>query len=86
MIFKPSEDRVLIEADPGTDKTSGGIFIPDSSREKPQKGIVRAFGPEVTTMKVDDKVLFGKYAGTEIIIDNEPFLIMRKGDVFGTYE
>jgi len=83
--IKPLADRVLVEAAAAEDKTAGGIIIPDTAKEKPQKGTVVAVGPgkkdEPMTVKVGDNVLYGKYAGTEITIDGENYLIMRESDV-----
>lgn len=86
--FKPNEDRVLVQAAPAEEKTSSGIIIPDTAKEKPQKGKVIAVGDGLedkpVTVKVGDKVLYGKYAGTEITIDGKDYLIMRNSDIFGT--
>lgn len=83
--IKPLADRVLIEAAAAEDKTAGGIIIPDTAKEKPQKGTVVAVGPgkkdEPMTVKVGDSVLYGKYAGTEITIDGDNYLIMRESDI-----
>jgi chaperonin GroES len=83
--IKPLADRVLVEAAAAEDKTAGGIIIPDTAKEKPQKGTVIAVGPgkkdEPMTVKVGDSVLYGKYAGTEITIDGENYLIMRESDI-----
>jgi chaperonin GroES len=83
--IKPLADRVLVEAAAAEDKTAGGIIIPDTAKEKPQKGKVVAVGPgkkdEPMTVKVGDSVLYGKYAGTEITIDGENYLIMRESDI-----
>ncbi|MEI7663755.1 MAG: co-chaperone GroES, partial [Bacteroidota bacterium] len=77
--------RVLVEAAAAEDKTAGGIIIPDTAKEKPQKGTVVAVGPgkkdEPMTVKVGDSVLYGKYAGTEITVDGESYLIMRESDI-----
>ena len=86
--FQPQGDRVLIEADVAEEKTAGGIIIPDTAKEKPQKGTVIAVGSgkkkdEPMTVKVGDQIFYGKYAGTEIVIDGKEFLIMRQDDVFG---
>ena len=88
--FTPQGDRVLVEAAAAEEKTAGGIIIPDTAKEKPQKGIIVAVGPgkkkdEPMTVKVGDKVLYGKYAGTEITIDGKEYLIMRQDDVFGNF-
>ena len=83
--IKPLADRVLVEAAAAEDKTAGGIIIPDTAKEKPQKGTVVAAGPgkkdEPMTVKIVDSVLYGKYAGTEITIDGANYLIMRESDI-----
>lgn len=85
--FKPNEDRVLVEPVEAEEKTSSGIIIPDSAKEKPQKGKVIAIGEGLkdkpVTVKVGDSVLYGKYAGTEISIEGKEYLIMRNSDIFG---
>jgi chaperonin GroES len=82
----PLADRVLVEAAPAEQKTSGGIIIPDTAKEKPQKGTVVAVGKgkkdEPMTVKVGDVVLYGKYSGTEINIDGNDYLIMKESDIF----
>jgi chaperonin GroES len=84
--IKPLADRVVIKAAEAETKTAGGIIIPDSAKEKPQKGTVVAVGPgkkdEPTTVKVGDSILYGKYAGTEINIEGTEYLIMRESDIF----
>ncbi len=83
--IKPLADRVLVEPAAAEEKTAGGIIIPDTAKEKPQKGTVAAVGPgkkdEPMTVKVGDQVLYGKYAGTEITVDGENYLIMRESDI-----
>jgi len=83
---KPLADRVLVEPAPAEEKTAGGIIIPDTAKEKPQKGTIVAIGngkkDEPMTVKVGDKVLYGKYAGTEIIIEGTEYLIMKESDVY----
>ena len=78
-------DRVLIEPAAAETKTSSGLYIPDTAKEKPQKGIVVAAGPGTkenpVTLKVGDKVLYGKYAGTELQHDGKDFLIMKENDI-----
>ncbi len=82
---KPLADRVLIEPAAAEKTTAGGIIIPDTAKEKPQRGIVVAVGPgkkdEPVTVKVGDLVLYGKYAGTEISIEGKDYLIMRESDI-----
>ncbi|MEI6694808.1 MAG: co-chaperone GroES [Bacteroidota bacterium] len=84
--IKPLADRVIIEAAAAEQKTSGGIIIPDTAKEKPQKGIVVAVGngkkDEPMTVKVGDNVLYGKYAGTEITIEGKEYLIMKEADIY----
>ena len=86
--FKPNEDRVLVEPAVAEEKTASGIIIPDTAKEKPQEGTIVAVGPgkkdEPITVKAGDKVLYGKYSGTEIQIDGKDYLIMRSSDIFGT--
>lgn len=83
--IKPLADRVVIEPAVAEEKTAGGIIIPDTAKEKPQRGHVVAVGPgkkdEPLTVKEGDVVLYGKYAGTEITIDGNDFLIMRESDI-----
>ncbi|MCK9203955.1 MAG: co-chaperone GroES [Bacteroidales bacterium] len=85
MKIKPLADRVLIEPAAAEEKTAGGIIIPDTAKEKPQKGTVVAVGPgkkdEPMTVKVGEEVLYGKYAGTEITLDGKNYLIMRESDI-----
>ncbi len=84
--IKPLADRVLIEPANAEEKTSGGIIIPDTAKEKPQKGLIVAVGPgtkdEKPTVKVGDTVLYGKYAGTEITYDDKDYLIMKESDIY----
>jgi len=88
--FTPQGDRVLVEVAAAEEKTASGIIIPDTAKEKPQKGTVVAVGPgkkkdEPMTSQVGDNVLYGKYAGTEITIDGKEYLIMRQDDIFGNF-
>lgn len=82
---KPLADRVLIEPAAAEQKTAGGIIIPDTAKEKPQRGTVVAIGPgkkdEPLTVKIGDMVLYGKYAGTEISVEGHDYLIMRESDI-----
>jgi chaperonin GroES len=95
MKLKPLNDRVLVKRLEGEEVTKGGIIIPDSAKEKPMKGEVIAVGPgkiaddgKRTKMAVDkgDKVLFNKYAGTEMKVDGEEFLVMREDDILAIIE
>ena len=83
--IKPLADRVLVEPLEAETKTASGIIIPDSAKEKPQKGTIKAVGPGTkenpVTVKVGDKVLYGKYSGTELKLENKDYLIMRESDI-----
>jgi chaperonin GroES len=85
MNHKPLKDRVLIEPKEAEEKTASGIIIPDSAKEKPQKGVVVAVGDgkkdEPMSVKEGDHVIYGKFAGTEITIDDKDYLIMREDDI-----
>ncbi len=95
MKIKPLQDRVIVERLEEETKTAGGIIIPDSAKEKPQQGKILAVGPgkvmdngtklEMTVSK-GDKVLFGKYSGSEVKIDGKEVLIMREDDILGILE
>lgn len=84
--IKPLADRVLVEPAAAEEKTASGIIIPDTAKEKPQKGSVVAIGTgkkdEPLTVQVGDQVLYGKYAGTEITVEGKEYLIMRESDIF----
>ncbi len=84
--IKPLADRVVVISAPAETKTAGGLIIPDTAKEKPQRGKVVAVGngkvDEPMTVKVGDTILYGKYAGTEVQIDGKEFLIMRESDIF----
>ncbi|MFI5256958.1 MAG: co-chaperone GroES [Gemmatimonadales bacterium] len=85
----PLSDRVVVKASEDTEQMRGGLYIPDTAKEKPQQGEIIAAGPGKyedgklvpMSVKVGDKVLYGKYSGTEITLDNEQFLILRESDV-----
>ena len=83
--IKPLADRVVVEPAEAEEKTASGIIIPDTAKEKPSKGTVVAVGSgkkdDPLTVKVGDTVLYGKYAGTEITIDDKDYLIMRESDI-----
>jgi chaperonin GroES len=83
--IKPLADRVLVEPAAAEEKTAGGIFIPDTAKEKPQRGVVVAVGngkpDEPMTVKVGDKVLYGKYSGSELALEGTDYLIMRESDI-----
>jgi chaperonin GroES len=82
----PLADRVLVEPSPAETTTASGIIIPDTAKEKPQRGTVVAVGTgkkdEPMTVKVGDVILYGKYAGTELNVDGKDYLIMRESDIF----
>jgi len=89
--IKPLGDRVLVQADAAEEVTSSGLYIPDTAKEKPQQGNVIAVGAGKVengnkiemTVKKGDKVLYGKYAGTEVTLDGDEYLIMRESDIVG---
>jgi chaperonin GroES len=92
MAFKPLHDRVLVRRTEGDEKTSGGLIIPDSAKEKPAEGVVIACGEgarkdsgELISMAVNDgdNILFGKWSGTEVTVDGEELLIMKESDILG---
>ncbi|MCY1669134.1 co-chaperone GroES [Rhizobium sp. SL86] len=95
MTFRPLHDRILVRRVSSEEKTKGGIIIPDTAKEKPQEGEVIAVGPGARNeqgqivaldVKVGDRILFGKWSGTEIKIDGEDLLIMKESDVMGVIE
>jgi chaperonin GroES len=81
MAFRPLHDRVVVERLDGEEKTKGGIIIPDTAQEKPQEGKIIAVTP--LDVKKGDRVLFGKWSGTEVKIDGKELLIMKESDVMG---
>jgi chaperonin GroES len=84
--FRPLGDRVFVSYTEELERTAGGIYVPDSAREKPQRGTIEAAGPDVENVKVGDQVLFDKYSGTKIKIDNEDCLILKEEDILGVFE
>ncbi len=92
MAFTPLQDRVLVRRLEGEDKTKGGLIIPDSAKEKPAEGLVVSVGPGARkdsgelispSVKAGDKILFGKWSGTEVKLDGEDLLIMKESDILG---
>ncbi|TMV91062.1 co-chaperone GroES [Thioclava sp. BHET1] len=92
MAFKPLHDRVLVKRVESEEKTKGGLIIPDSAKEKPAEGEIVAVGEGARkdsgeliapSVKAGDKVLFGKWSGTEVTLDGEELLIMKEGDIMG---
>jgi chaperonin GroES len=95
MAFRPLGDRVLVKRVEEETKTKGGIIIPDTAKEKPQEGEVVAVGPGARDedgeridmdLKIGDRILFGKWSGTEVKIDGDDLLIMKESDVMGVLE
>ena len=95
MTFRPLHDRILVRRIDADEKSAGGIIIPDTAREKPSEGEVIAVGPGARDdagkiveldVKVGDRILFGKWSGTEIRLDGEDLLIMKESDVMGVIE
>lgn len=83
--FKPLKDRVFVRYSEEMDRTAGGIYVPDTAKEKPQKGIVEAVGSEVKEVKVGNTILFDKYSGSKTTIDNTEYLIIKEEDVLGIF-
>jgi len=83
MGFKPLGEKVFVKFLEELERTSGGIYIPDAAKEKPQRGKVEAIGKDVKEVKEGDIVLFDKYAGSKIKIDNDDFLIIKEEDILG---
>ena len=85
--FKPLADRILVQPASAEETTSSGIIIPDTAKEKPQRGTIVAVGAgkpdEPLTVRKGDQILYGKYSGTEITIDGTDYLIMRESEIFG---
>jgi chaperonin GroES len=95
MKFKPLKDRILVKYSEEAEKSAGGLYIPDTAKEKPQKGEVIAVGPGKVTddgkvqkldVKVGDIILFEKYSGSKITMDNVEYLIIREDDILGILE
>ena len=95
MAFRPLHDRVVVRRVDSEEKSAGGIIIPDTAKEKPSEGVVEAVGPGARDesgkvvaldVKVGDRVLFGKWSGTEIKLDGEDLLIMKESDIMGVIE
>ena len=95
MNFRPLHDRVLVRRVTAEEKTAGGIIIPDTAKEKPQEGEVVAVGPGTLNdrgelrpldVKAGDRILFGKWSGTEVKLNNEELLIMKESDIMGVLE
>ncbi|WP_442579327.1 co-chaperone GroES [Mesorhizobium sp. ASY16-5R] len=95
MTFRPLHDRILVRRIEADEKTAGGIIIPDTAKEKPQEGEVVAVGPgarneagqlQPLDVKAGDRILFGKWSGTEVKLDREDLIIMKESDVMGVIE
>lgn len=83
MKFKPLKDRVFVSYAEEMEKTPGGLYVPESAKEKPQKGKVEAIGSEVKELKVGDAVLFDKYSGSKVKLDDAEYLIVKEEDILG---
>lgn len=87
MKIRPLKERVVVKySEEEMEKTAGGIYVPDVAKEKPQKGVVEAVGSEVKEVKVGNTVLFDKYSGSKIKIDNVEYLIIKEEDILGIIE
>ena len=91
MNIQPLSDRVVVQAQDAEEQTASGLYIPDTAKEKPQRGVVLAVGPGRVengtkidmTVKAGDVVLYGKYSGTEVTLDDQEYMIMRESDILG---
>ncbi|MDA8169308.1 MAG: co-chaperone GroES [Nitrospiraceae bacterium] len=83
MKFKPLKDRVFVSYAEEEERTKGGLYVPDTAKEKPQKGKVEAVGSEVKEVKVGDTVLFDKYSGSKVKINDQEHLIIKEEDILG---
>ncbi len=91
MNIQPLNDRVVVEAQDAEEQTASGLYIPDTAKEKPQRGVVLSVGPGRVengtkidmTVKAGDVVLYGKYSGTEVTLDDKEYMIMRESDILG---
>jgi len=83
MGFKPLGDRVFVKFLEEMEKTAGGLYIPDAAKEKPQRGKVEAVGKDAKEVKVGDVILFDKYSGSKIKIDNDEYLIIKEEEILG---
>jgi chaperonin GroES len=83
MNFKPLGERLLIQREEETNTTASGIIIPDNAKEKPSRGKVIAIGSEVEDVNIDDTVVFGKYAGNELTLDSQEYLVIEVSDILG---
>lgn len=81
--FRPLKERVFVRYETEPEKTASGLYIPDAAKEKPQKGTIEAIGSEVKDVKVGETILFDKYSGSKINIEDEEFLIIKEEDILG---
>ena len=95
MAFRPLHDRVVVRRVDSEEKSAGGIIIPDTAKEKPSEGVIEAVGPGARDesgklvpidVKVGDRILFGKWSGTEVKIDGEDLLVMKESDIMGVVD
>jgi chaperonin GroES len=83
--FQPLGDRVFVTYTEEMERTAGGIYVPETAKEKPQRGLVQAIGKDVKNLKVGDQVLFDKYSGSKLRIEDEDCLILKEEDVLGVF-
>ena len=85
--FKPLKDRIFVEyLEDNTEKSAGGIYIPETAKEKSQKGTVRAVGPDVTLVKVGDSILCERYGGSKVKLDDVEYVVMKEEEVLGLFD
>lgn len=83
--FKPLKDRVFVSYAGELEKTAGGLYIPEAAKEKPQRGKVEAIGGDVKNVNIGDEILFDKYSGSKISMDNVEYLILKEEDILGIF-
>jgi chaperonin GroES len=86
MKFKPLKDRVFVTYTEELEKTAGGIYVPDTAKEKPTRGKVEAVGLEVKELKVGDQIFFDKYSGSKVTMESKDYLIIKEEDVLGVID
>jgi chaperonin GroES len=86
MAFRPLHARVLVNPEKGADRTPGGLYIPENGKEKPQIAKVIAIGPDAKHVAVGDRILFGKYTGEKVVVEEEDMIVLQEEDILGVVE